>query len=162
MLDFNLWTLVFNIINVLVLFLFLKIFLFKPVTAIMEKRASAIKNTLQEADSRKAEADQLKQDYQKELKHAGDKASEIMKEARERAEIEQNRILQEAKEEAAKVITEAEISIELLRKKSLESAQAEIAGIAMLAAAKLVGKNVDNNTNQELLGDFLHEVGAGK
>lgn len=153
---------IYNIINILVFFLFLKKFLFKPVTEIMEKRKSTIETSLQDADDRKAEAYKLKSDYEEELKHAGEQATVIVKEARERADVEYNKKMDVAKEDAAKVMEQANITIELERKKSMESAQAEIAGIAMLAAAKVIGKNVDNNTNQQYLGDFLKEVGAAK
>lgn len=162
MLEPNVWTVIFNIINIIVLFLFLKKFLFKPVTDIMEKRTKSITDSFQDADDRKAEAYQLKSEYEEELKHAGDQASVIIKEARERAELEFNRKVLEAREEATKVMHDAERVIELERKKSMESAQAEIAGVAMLAAAKVIGKNVDNDTNKKFLGDFLKEVGAAE
>lgn len=162
MLNFNYWNMLFNIINILVLFAFFKRFLFKPVNAIIEKRSNAITSSLQDADNKKSEAYKLKSDYEEELRNAGDQASVILKEARERAELEYNKKLQEAKSDATKVMEEAQRSIELERKKSMESAQAEIAGIAMLAAAKVISKNVDDDTNQKYLGDFLKEVGASK
>ncbi|MDD3173557.1 MAG: F0F1 ATP synthase subunit B [Herbinix sp.] len=162
MLEPNIWAIVFNIINIIVLFLFLKKFLFKPVTEMMDKRANSIIASLQDADDKKAEAMKIKNEYEEELIHAGEKASSLIKEAKERAEAEYNRKLVEAKEDASKVITEANKIIELERKKSLESAQAEIAGIAMLAAAKVIGKNIDDDTNKQFLGDFLKEVGAAK
>lgn len=161
MLKFD-YGIIYTLINIIIFFLFLKRFLFKPVTEIMEKRSKSIVTTLQDADDKKAEANKIKDDYEKELKQAGEKVSGIIKEARERAELEYNKKLQEAKEEAAKVMVEANKTIELERKKSMESAQAEIAGIAMLAAAKVIGKNVDDNTNKQYLGDFLKEVGAAK
>ena len=153
---------IFNIINILILFLFFRIFLFKPVTSIIEKRQKAIAEKIQEADNKKNEAYQLKSNYEKEIKNASEAASTIIKEARERAEVEHSRILKEAKEEAARLIAEANVVIELDRKKAMESAQAEIANIALLAAAKIIGKNVDETTNKQFLGDFLNEVGASK
>lgn len=156
------WTIIWNIVNVLILFGFLKKFLFKPVTEMMEKRQNLIVTSLQEADDTKSEAYQLKSNYEEELKNAGEKATGIIKEARVRAELEYNKKLDEAKVDAAKFIAEANKTIELEKKKSMESAQAEIAGIAMLAAAKVIGKNVDDNTNKQFLGDFLKEVGAAK
>jgi F-type H+-transporting ATPase subunit b len=158
----NVFTFICNIINIIVLFVFLKIFLFKPVTAMMEKRAKAINDSLQEAEDKKTEAYQIKSSYEEELKHAGEQASGIIKEARERAELEYNRKLQESREEAARVIDEAQKIIEMEKKKSLESARAEIAGLALLAAAKVISKNVDDDTNKQYLGDFLKEVGASK
>lgn len=156
-LDVNIiWTFV----NILVLFIFFKAFLFKPVTEMIAKRQKSITDSLQDADNKKTEAYKLKSDYEEELKNAAIEATGIVKEARERAEIEYNRILKDAKEEAVKVIVEANKVIELERKKSLESAQAEIASIAILAAAKVISKNVDDATNKQFLGEFLNEVGA--
>jgi F-type H+-transporting ATPase subunit b len=156
------WAIIWDIVNVLILFFFLKKFLFKPVTKIMEERKATVENSLHDADEKKAEAFQLKSDYEEELKHADEQASAIMKEARERAELEYNKKLDEAKAETERMIAQANKTIELDRKKSMESAQAEIAGIAMLAAAKVIGKNVDDNVNQQFLGDLLKEVGAAK
>jgi F-type H+-transporting ATPase subunit b len=153
-----LWTFV----NIIVLFLFLKKFLFKPVNEIMEKRRNAIQNSLQDAEDRRTEAHQLKSDYEAELKVAGEQATAIVKEAREKAEQEYNKILQEAKQEAGRVMAEADKAIGLEREKAMEKAQAEIAGIAMLAASKLISKNVDNDANKLFLGDFLKEVGAAE
>lgn len=153
---------IFNMINIIVLFVFFRVFLFKPVNNIMESRKEVILDSLQDADNKKAEAYKLKSDYETELKQAGNQAGNIIKEARERAEVEYNKILQEARQESVKVLEEANRVIELERKKSMESAQAEIAGIAMLAAAKVIGKNVDDNSNRQLLDDFLKEVGAAK
>lgn len=153
---------IFNMINIIVLFVFFRVFLFKPVNNIMESRKEVILDSLQDADNKKAEAYKLKSDYEAELKQAGNQAGSIIKEARERAEVEYNKILQEARQESVKVLEEANRVIELERKKSMESAQAEIAGIAMLAAAKVIGKNVDDNSNRQLLDDFLKEVGAAK
>jgi F-type H+-transporting ATPase subunit b len=150
------------IVNILVLFFFLKKFLFKPVSEIIAKRQEIIANSLQDADDTKSAAHKLKSDYENELKFAGDKANEIIKEARDRADVEYNKILEKAREDAAKTIAEAHESIELERKKSMEAAQAEIAVLAMLAASKIIGKNVDNAANNEFIGDFLKEVGVAK
>jgi F-type H+-transporting ATPase subunit b len=153
---------IFIIINLLVLFLFLKKFLFKPVMDVIEKRENTIAATLQDADNKKAEAYKLKNDYDEELKHADEHASAIIKEAKERANMEYTKKLQLAQEDATQVIVEANKQIELEKKKSMESAQAEIAGIAMLAASKILSKSVDESVNSQLLGDFLEEVGATK
>lgn len=153
---------IISMINILVLFLFLKVFLFQRVGAVIEERQRTIESSLQDADLRKTEAYQLKQDYENDLKQAGNQAGIILKEAKERAEIEYVTILSEAKKEAAKTMEESRKAIELEREKSVEMAKSEIAGVALLAASKVVGKNVDDDTNQQYLGDFLKEVGAAK
>lgn len=156
------WNIVFNMINVFVLFLLMKKFLFGPVNEIMEKRKQAIEDSFTEADKKNSEALQLKQEFETALASADDKASDIIREARQRAvEIHEKQIT-ETKAETLRMIEEANKSIELERKKSMQDIQSEIAGIAMIAAAKVIQKNVDEKTNTQLINDFLSEAGAGK
>lgn len=156
------WNIIWTFVNILVLFLFLKKFLFRPVTEMMEKRTQAITDSLQSAEEVNAEALKLKNDYEEVLNHSEVEVSKILKEARERAALEYIKQINEAKEEAGRIIMDANKAIELERKKSMQNAQAEIAGIAMLAASKIIGKNVDDSTNQQILTDFINEVGASK
>ena len=59
MLTFNI-SILYNVINILVLFVLLKIFLFKPVTEIMEKRKAMIQQDLDDAKKAKDDAEQMK------------------------------------------------------------------------------------------------------
>ncbi len=151
-----------GIVNILVLFLFLKVFLFQRVGAVIEKRQNTIKTSLQEAEDRKTEAEQLKENYENDISKARDQAAVIMKEARKMAEIEYGRILDEARAEAARTLEESRKMIALEQKKSVEMAKTEIADVALLAAAKVIGRNVNDKTNRQFLGEFLKEVGAEK
>lgn len=153
---------IWTIVNIIVLFLFLKIFLFKPVMGIIEKREKLIADSISEAENIKKEAAQIKSDYEQELKNAGSEAAAIIKEARSRGQLEYNKKIESSKIDAAQLIVEANKRIELEKKKAANEAQSEIASLAMLAAAKVIRKNVDSNTNQQLLSDFLKEVGAAK
>ncbi len=156
------WNIIWTFVNILILFFFLKKFLFKPVTDMMEKRQQLIEGSLQNAEDIKAEALELKGQYELELSHAGEEALKIVNEAREKAVQETNRQLKETREEAARILQEASKTIEVEKQKSIQNAQAEIAGIAMLAASKIIGKNMDEDTNKQFLGDFIKEVGASK
>ena len=156
------WNIVWTVVNIIVLFLFLAKFLFKPVNEIMAQRTKAVEDAFQEAEDKKQEALQLKSNYEEALSHAEQESIKIIKEAKERSQLEYQRQIQETKEEAAKVMQEANRNIQLEKKKSMESAQSEIAGIALLAASKVLQKNVDENTNKQLVGDFLKEAGVSK
>jgi F-type H+-transporting ATPase subunit b len=156
------WNIIFNMINVFVLYLLLKKYLFGPVNEIMEKRANAVKASLEEADNKNKEASMLKTEYEEALRNAQDKAVGIITDAKQRASEEHDRQIIETKEEAAKLIEDAKKAIETERKLSMQAAQSEIAGIALLAASKVLQKNVDENTDKQIINDFLAEAGAGK
>lgn len=158
-LDYNI---LFNMLNIFILFLLMRHFLFGPVTAIMEKRKNAIEASFADAERTSDEAYKLKQEYEDTLTSIGEKADGIIKEAKQRALDEQDRQFKATKEEVAKMIQEANRTIELERKKSMQGIQSEVANIAMLAAAKVIQKNVDGGMNRQLVDDFLNEAGAVK
>ena len=64
MLDFDFWTILFSVINILVLFFFLKKFLFGRVNAMLEKRAHMVQADMDEAKQHAADAEKLKNEYE--------------------------------------------------------------------------------------------------
>lgn len=158
-LDINM---VFNIINILILYLLMKKFLFGPINKIMEKRKKSIEDSLATAEDKNNEALKLKKQYEDHLANAEEQAAIIINEAKEKALVEHNKQIQQTKEEIAKMIEEANKSIELERKKATIEIQADITQIALAAASKVIKKNVDDSINTHLINDFLHEVGVSK
>lgn len=157
-LDWN----IFNIVNVFVLYLLMKKFLFGPVTAMMEKRKDEIKASYADTENKNNEAIKLKQKYEEALENAGEQVISIIKDAKQRALEEHDKQIKVTKEEVLKIMADANKSIEIERKLSIQNIQSEIAGIAMLAASKIIQKNVDNSSNKQIINDFLAEAGAGK
>lgn len=156
------WNLLFNIINILVLYLLLKRFLFKPVTSIMEKRSNTVKASLDDAENEKNEASRLKHEYEEALRSAEGKAADIILEAKDRAAKEQERQQKEAVEAAVRLREDTRKAIELEQKLALEKLKSEVAGIAILAASKVLQSNISAEANRKLLDDFLSEAGDGK
>ena len=138
------WHIIWNIVNILVLFLFMKKFLFKPVTAMMEKRTQTIQDSFDEAEAKKAEADRLKEQYEAEISTANAEAKRIIQASREKANQEYYKRLEELEDEKAKMIKEATAEIELERQNSIREAQQEIATMAVLAASRIIGKNIED------------------
>ena len=81
-LDINL---VFTIINLIVLFVLMRIFLFKPVNNIIAKREEAIRKQFDDADAAEKEAENLKTEYEASLAGAKDESARLITEAKEKA-----------------------------------------------------------------------------
>lgn len=153
------WNILFNIINIFIFYLLMKKFLFKPVTDIMERRTNGIRASITEAENRREEAIRLKQQYEDALADAGRKAEEIIKAARQKASEERDRQIRATMEEIEALKDTANKSIELERKKSVEEVKAEIAELAIIAATKIIKKNLDEDVNKRFLNEFIHEAG---
>ena len=153
---------VWTIVNLLILFVLLRIFLFKPVLGMIEKRKNLIQNTLNEADQKNADATSLKQKYESSLKDAKQESFQIVSEAKDRAQVQYNQIIDKANEDASQIVKQANAAAEADREKILKDAQAELAEGALAAASKLLGTTVDVKANKEMLDAFLAEAGDAK
>ena len=149
MLEFDIWTIAFSIINILVLFLFLKKFLFGRIQNIMDQRAAVVQADLDQAKASKEEAHQLRQQYEDTLSGAKQEASTIIANARTAAKEQGNQITEQAQQE-----------IDAERQNTLAGAQKEIADLALAAAAKLVEGKMDDAENRNLVDAFLKEEGV--
>jgi F-type H+-transporting ATPase subunit b len=106
---------------------------------------------------------------EKELQAARERADAIVREARERAsqiidhaQHRANDLVEQAKgtanTEGARLIAAAHQQIELDTTHARESLRREVAGIAVAAAAKLLGREIDAKKHADLLDRFAAEV----
>lgn len=154
--DANLFWTVFNL---LLLFILLRIFLFKPVLGMIEKRKTLIESTLSDADRSRADAEKLKGQYESSLKDAKQESFQIVSEAKDRAQVQYNQIIEKANADASQIVKQANAAAEADREKLLKDAQGELAAVALAAASKLLGTTVDAKTNRDMLDAFLAEAG---
>lgn len=159
MLSLDIYNVIFTVINLMILFLILRKFLIKPVTAIMEKRDHEIKNNLEAADHANQAANQLKEEYEVSLRHAYETSEKIVKKAQDTAKEEAERIVREANEKAGKIVEEANRSIEMSREKAMEDMRSQIASLAMTAAVKMLSEQSREENDRMLYDSFLTKAG---
>ncbi len=138
MLSLNVWNLLFTVINVLVLYLLMKKFLFKPVLAVLEKRKEMIASNMEEARKSQQEAESLKSDYEEKLSSAKEEAQAIVHNARELAEQERAGLLEKTRVESEQMIEKAKAAILSEQEQAQQEAKEEIAKLAVLAARKII------------------------
>lgn len=157
MLDINIWNFIWSAVNLILLFILLKIFLFKPIGKIMDERTRAIQDDIDSAKKSKEEAEALKKEYNESISEAKEKAQEIIMKAHEDAESEKSVILKKSQEEADQLIIDANKTIENERRRVLSQAQTQIADLAIEAASKIISENLDDEKNRRLVDKFLSE-----
>lgn len=158
MLEINI-NLLFTVINLVVLFLLLRKFLIKPITDIMEKREKRIADGLDKASSAQEEAQKLKGEYEVALTGAREESMKIVEKAQAQAKAEYERIVKEAGDRAGDMLDSAKASIQLEREQTMKALQSEIAGLAMIAATKIISEKRKTQGNQNMYNQFLGEVG---
>jgi len=146
----------------LVLYLVLRHFLFEPVTKFLAARKERIAKELEEAKSHREEAEVLKKEYESRINEAKNEARAIVDSAKKRGEELKEQIIVEAKAEANKVLAKAKSDIEREREKTMAELKSEVVQIAMMAAEKVVEKNLDEKAHKEMINKFIDEVGEAQ
>lgn len=149
------FTFVWVAFNLLVLYLFLKRFLFKRVGTFMEERQRSIAQEIQRGKDLVEEGEAIRNDRQRELDQLRDDRKAVMDESREKALLEADRIIEDAKKEAARMLVRAGEDIERERQSMIRSLRDEVVSLALSAASKVIEANMDTDRNKKLVLEFI-------
>ena len=155
-LDINL---LFTIINVLIIFVIIRVFLFKPVNNILAKRQEEIDKQFADAEKAENEANELKEKYAESMKSIDEERAEAINDARTKASAEYERIVEDAKQQADKIMEDARKSAAVEKEKTVKDAQQQIAELVIAAAAKVVASGQGQEADRELYNQFLAKTG---
>lgn len=152
------WNILFNIINLIILYLLMKRFLFKPVNAILEKRQQAADAQFAEADRQKAEAKESQEHYDALVQGAEDEKKRIVADARQEASAEYGRIVSEAKDKADGIVEKAKADAENEKAAAMQQADAAVRDMVVTAAARVVAMKDAKESDRALYDKFLAET----
>jgi F-type H+-transporting ATPase subunit b len=126
----------------------------------MEARTERIRAELQAADTAKADAQGVLDDYRAQLNDAKSEAGRIIEEARQVAD--QIKRDQEARlqSELAELRTRAVGDIESAKAQAMNDLRIEVAQLAIGAAETVVQRNLDPATQTQLVEDYINQVAA--
>lgn len=158
-LGINLGYLISQIINFVLLLVLLRVFLYKPIVNMLDKRREKIRTDLEEADTARSQAEATKQEYERQLEEAREERRSILAQARDQADKMREEILRKARTEAQELVAKTEGEMEALRRQALAGAQDEIVELALAAAGKVVGETLDQKAHRRLIQEFIAEVG---
>ena len=153
------WTALFALLNFLAVFFVGKHFLWGPVTKMIQDRQKEIDDMYSEADTARASAKAMEEEYQGKLSDARATSEQIVRDAVSRGQAREEEIIRQASAEASAMMDKAAADIALEKKKAINDAKDEIAGIALEIAGKVVGASMDTARQQELVDSFLEELG---
>ena len=159
MLDFQLSTVIFTVLNLLILYVVLRKLLFGRVNRILEERAALVEKELSSAERQKAQAEEMRKEYEDQLAQAHAQAAKIVDQAKARGEQEYQAILDQAQEDTRRMQEQAQAKNRADREKLMRSARQEVAQLAVLAAAKVTGQALDQDSDRAMAEQFLSEAG---
>ncbi len=146
----------FMMINLLILYVLIRKFLFKPVHNILAKRDEEIKAKYADADRTKQDAQALKDQYENSVKELEASREEKIAAARKDADAEYDRIVADANGKSDAIVDEARKKAQAAADQEKHKAEEEISGMVKDAAAKIA----EAQSDEKLYDDFLKQVSA--
>ncbi|GBD93047.1 ATP synthase subunit b, sodium ion specific [bacterium BMS3Abin05] len=148
------WT----VVTFLFLLLVLKKLAWKPILGGLESREQWIKDTLDDAEKRRREAEQKLAQYEQMLDQAKKETQEIINNSRKTAEMMKNEIVRQANEEAMRLIEKARRDISLESEKAIEEIRKLAVDLSVEAASKLIGQTLTGSGHREIVKKYIQEM----
>lgn len=151
--------LVFTIINLLVLYLLMKKFLFGPIIKVMDVRKAMIDQQFAGAKEQEDQAKALKEQYEGALKSAREESFQIMEQARKEAKVQADKTVEDTQAKVSAMLAKAQEDINTERENAMRQMKDDVASLAMEAAGKIIGKNSGADQDLSLYDQFIEKAG---
>ncbi|HAL88068.1 MAG TPA: ATP synthase F0 subunit B [Clostridiales bacterium] len=152
-------TLIAQICNLFLQLLVFKIFFLDKIKAIIDQRREAADKQITEAENAKAEAMSIKKTYEQNMLQAKAKADDLLQSAQRTANSRSEEIIAQAQQQAAQLKSKAADDIALEKKKAINEAKNEISDLAMAIAGKVVGRELNEADQADMIDRFIDELG---
>lgn len=161
LIEFN-WTLLFVWLTFGVLYLILKKKFFVKVHDFMVARENVIKDSIENAEQVNLVALRKMDAYDKKIADIEGEGREIIKIAKMKADAQARVILDEANVKVAILLKQAEEEIQREKLQAVGEVKHQIAGLALLAAEKILEKELDQTGQDELIAGILDKAGKSE
>ncbi len=161
-LGLNLPVLVAQLVNFFLLLVLLRIFLYKPILEMLDRRAERIREGAAAAEQSKEQASQADADVAKQLEEARQQGQALLAQAQEAATRIQEEGRSQARQESATLLERARNEIQLERDQAIAELRGEFADLTVSAAEKVIGQSLDHQAHQRLIDEVLAESTFGE
>jgi F-type H+-transporting ATPase subunit b len=154
----DVWKLLFQVVNFLLLLWLLNRFLFRRVLQALDDRQARIAKGLEDAEAAARDRELARAERERAVAEARREAQELVARATKIAEDTRNELVTAAREEAEKVTARARDEINAEKERAVGELRAQVADLALEAASRLVRREMDGQTQRRLVEDFLSQV----
>lgn len=158
MLEFNA-TLLAQIVDFIILLIFLRLVVYKPLMKLLADRSEHIARNIASAEEARQQAEQIKAEYEAEMRRAREQAQEVIQKAIKAGEDQARQIIENAKNEAVRLKESALLEIEQEKQKAVAELRDQVASLSVLVAAKIIDHRMTDEIQHEMVQKFIQEAG---
>jgi F-type H+-transporting ATPase subunit b len=131
---------------------------FPRIQEALDKRANAIRESIDQAEKTRVEADKILDEYRARLKEAREQADDIVARARKAADSAKSQATEEGREKREELLAAARRDIQAETRRSLERIRREVADLTVLTTEKVARKSLTDEDHRKLIDEALSEV----
>jgi F-type H+-transporting ATPase subunit b len=146
-----------QLINFLILLGLLYMFLYRPIIRMLDQRSLRIKESLEQAEMVRQQAQQAQADFQVQIEQARREGQEIVAQATKIGEQMKEEARQEARTQAEQILTRARSEIEAERDQAISELRKEFADLTVAAAGRVINRSLDKSAHMDLIDEVLTE-----
>jgi F-type H+-transporting ATPase subunit b len=153
----NLPLLVAFIINFVILFALLGLFLYKPVMKMLDERSKRIKEGMERAEATKEEYARAEEEVKRLVGKAREDGQALVSQAAQMGERLKEEARGEARQEAQAIVEKTRVELEEERDKAIDDLRREFVDISIMAAEKVIKETLDKEKHRRLIEEALQE-----
>jgi F0F1-type ATP synthase membrane subunit b/b' len=158
MLELDLATIAFQILNFLILAAGLYFLLFKPVMKTMRERAETKAQLMQDLQNDKAAAASLQAELEARLAGVEEEVTNIVNEAREKAGAERIEILQEAQTEVEQILERAHVDAYRLKRQTINEFYDDLLDTVLDVSNQMIRRVSPHSAHDAMVQQLLDSV----
>lgn len=155
----NIWQILISLANLVILFLLMKKFLYKPVHKMLDERQKAVDSQYKDADDAKRIAEEDRDRWEQKMQTAETAANEILQNATDNASRRGDAIIAEAKDKADGIVRAAENEAELQRIKAEDDIKNDIIDLSAALTEKLLSREINSDDHKAFIDSFIEDLG---
>ena len=165
MLNLDPVTIIWQIVNFLLLSAALYFVLFRPIMRRMKEREAEKAQIAREAMQDRQEAERLRAKLEERLAGVEEEATAIVARAKEQAEVERTALLEEAEVEAERILAQAHANADRLGIQTIDEFQDDLLDTILAISGQVIGQAVPPEVHDALiqqLSDRIWEMGRSE
>lgn len=142
----------------LILFPVVRFFFIAPLSEAISARTSELERTFSEAETLRTDMDAMRSEYEQRLTATEAQAREQIQAQIREAQNLRATLMAEASAKADEMVEKARQEIEQEKHKVLSEVRLHVTNLTLGATERILGKNVDSETNRKLVQEFIEQV----
>lgn len=155
----NIGDIVVTLVIFSLLMLLLKKFAWGPLMGVMQQREDLIASEIEAAENSRQESHKLLEEQRAILKDASTQAQQIVENAKKQGEVSREDIITTARAEAGRMKDAAVQEIANEREKAIAAVRDEVVALSLLAASKVLNKEISEEENRQLINETIAKAG---